>query len=60
MSQIITINSVNYDGEIATVLFKPDNNIITINIGDVMLPFEFDASQLTPPREVYGTYTILV
>ena len=60
MSQIITINSIDYDGEIAVILFKPDNDITTINLGEVVLPFEFDASELTPPRSVYGTYTILV
>ena len=60
MSQIITISSINYDGEIANILFKPDNDVITINLGDVELPFDFEQSLLIPSREVYGTYTILV
>jgi hypothetical protein len=60
MSQIITIQSINFDGEIANILFKPDNSDITINLGDVTLPFVFDPSLLTPSREVYGFYTILV
>jgi hypothetical protein len=60
MSQIITIQSINFVGETANVLFKPDNDDITINFGDVTLPFVFNASLLTPPREVYGFYTILV
>ena len=60
MSQIITIQSINFVGETANVLFKPDNDDITINLGDVTLPFVFNASLLTPPREVYGFYTILV
>jgi outer membrane biosynthesis protein TonB len=60
MSQIITIQSINFDGEIANILFKPDNLGITINLGDVTLPFVFDPSLLTPSREVYGFYTILV
>ena len=58
MSQTITINSVNYDGELANVLFTPDNDPVVINLGDVTLPFTFQPSLLAPPREVYGTYTI--
>ena len=58
MSQIITINSINYDGELANVLFTPDNDPVVINLGDVTLPFVFQPSLLIPPREVYGTYTI--
>lgn len=58
MSQIITINSINYDGELANVLFTPDNDPVVINLGDVNLPFVFEPSLLIPPRQVYGTYTI--
>ena len=58
MSQIITINSINYDGELANVLFTPDNDNVVINLGDVTLPFVFEPALLNPPREVYGTYTI--
>lgn len=60
MGQIITIQSVNFNGETAKVLFKPDNDNITINLIDVTLPFVFQPDLLVPPREVYGTYTILV
>jgi hypothetical protein len=60
MSQVITIQSVNFVGETANVLFKPDNDDITINLGYVTLPFTFDPSLLVPPREIYGFYTILV
>ena len=60
MSQTILIASVNYNGEIATVLFKPDNENIVINLGNVVLPYFFNASLLSPPREIYGTYTILI
>ena len=60
MSQTIVIGSINYNGEIATVLFKPDNENIVINLGNVVLPYLFDPSLLNPPREIYGTYTILV
>ena len=58
MSQIITINSVNYDGELANVLFTPDNDPVVINLGDVTLPFVFEPSLFVPPRKEYGTYTI--
>jgi hypothetical protein len=60
MSQTILIESINYDGEMATVLFKPDNANVVINLGNVVLPYLFDPSLLNPPREIYGTYTILV
>jgi hypothetical protein len=60
MSQIITIQSVNYSGESANILFKPDNDDVTINIGDVILPYTFNSGALTPPREVYGFYTVLI
>ena len=33
MIQIITINSINYDGELANVLFTPDNDSVVINLG---------------------------
>jgi len=62
MSNTIIISSINYDGEQAEILFKPDNNNVTIHLGPglVTLPYTFDPSTLTPPREVYGMYTILV
>ena len=60
MSKSIIISSINYDGEQATVLFKPDNVNTTINLGEVILPYTFDPSILIPPRDVYGSYTILV
>lgn len=60
MSQTILIDSINYNGELATVLFKPDNENTVINLGNVVLPYLFDPSLLNPPRDIYGTYTILV
>ena len=60
MSQSIIIKSVNYDGEVANIIFKPDNDNVVINLGDVTLPCTFNPSLLDPPREIYGTYTILV
>jgi hypothetical protein len=60
MSQSITIDSVNFDGELAQVLFKPDNDEVVINLGEITLPFVFFPGILVPPREVYGVYTILI
>jgi hypothetical protein len=57
MSESIIISSINYDGEQAQILFKPDNVITTINLGTVTLPYTFTP---TPPREVFGDYTILI
>ena len=59
MSQTIIINSVNYDGEEANILFTPDNDPTAINLGTVILPYTFNPGLLVPPREVYGTYSIL-
>lgn len=58
VDQSITINSINYDGEEAQVVFTPDNDPVTINLGVVTLPFVFEPFLLVPPREVYGSYTI--
>jgi len=60
MSQTITIDSIIYDGESAVILFKPDNTDEVINLGNQILPFTFSPNLLNPPREVYGSYTILV
>lgn len=57
---IITIQSVNYSGEVANILFKPIGVNSVINLGNQELPYNFDPSLLTPPRTVYGVYTILV
>lgn len=58
MVQSITIQSINFSGEQANILFKPDTDNVVINLGDVTLPYVFTASSLNPPREVYGSYTI--
>jgi len=60
MSQSITIKSINYDGEIANIIFTPDVNNVVINLGQQTLPFLFRPYLLTPPRDVYGVYTIVV
>ena len=60
MSNFIVIESNNYDGFIADILFNPSNSDEVINLGEVTLPFTFKPYLLTPPREIYGTYTINV
>jgi hypothetical protein len=56
----ITIQSENYNGDIANILFKPNGVNVVVNLGDKRLPYEFDPSLLSPPRTIYGVYTILV
>lgn len=58
MSQSIEIKSIFYDGELAEVLFEPDNDDVVINFNEITLPFIFEPYLLVPPREVYGSYTI--
>jgi len=60
MTQSIIINSINYDGEIANIIFTPDVDNVVINLGQQTLPFLFRPYLLSPPRDVYGTYTIVV
>jgi len=60
MSQSILIQSANNVGKTANILFNPAGTDITINLENQVLPYLFDAGELNPQREVYGTYTILV
>ena len=55
----IIIQSINYSGESASIVFTPHNSNIPINLGVQVLPYLFEPSLLTPPYDVYGTYTIL-
>ena len=57
MTEII-IQSYNYDGELATIIFNPSGTELVINLGDHTLPFTFIPGLLIPPQEIYGTYTI--
>jgi hypothetical protein len=60
MLNTIIIRSINYDGEIANIIFTPDVGNVVINLGQQTLPFLFRPYLLTPPRDVYGVYTIIV
>jgi hypothetical protein len=56
----ITIQSINYAGEVANIIFKPNGVNSVINLGNQILPYVFNPSLLSPPQNVYGTYTILL
>ena len=56
----ITIQSINYSGETANIIFKPSKVNVVINLGNQILPYVFNPTLLSPPRDVYGTYTILI
>ena len=56
----ITIQSINYSGEVANIIFKPYGLNNVINLGNQTLPYIFNPTLLTPPQNVYGVYTILV
>lgn len=57
---VITIESANFSGQSANIIFKPDNSNLVFNLGDVTLPYTFSADTLTPPQEIYGYYTIYI
>lgn len=57
----IIIESINYFGELANIVFTPYNQNITINLGDHNLPYEFIPTGTTPSvNTIYGTYSIFV
>lgn len=59
MSQTIVIESINFSGEPASILFSPYGETNVINLGQVTLPYEFNPGLLNPPKDIYGSYTIL-
>jgi hypothetical protein len=60
MSQSIIIESINFDGEFATILLTPYNNDSVVNIGLQQLPYTFNPSLINPLLEIYGTYTLVI
>jgi hypothetical protein len=56
----IIIQSINFSGETASVVFTPYGSTSPINLGVQTLPFLFEPYLLTPPYDVYGSYSILV
>jgi len=59
MSQQIVIESINFDGELAIILFTPLGESDVINLGQVILPYEFNPGLLSPPKDIYGSYNVL-
>jgi hypothetical protein len=59
MQLSIIIESIHYSGEPAQIQFQPYGSDISINLGSVVLPYDFIPGNLTPPQDIYGTYTIL-
>jgi|688.fasta_scaffold103859_3 hypothetical protein len=59
MSQSITISSINYSGEQTSIVFTPQGTTNVFNLGVQTLPYTFSSNTLTPPQEIYGTYSIL-
>ena len=60
MEQNITISSASNDGLLANIIFKPDISEEVYNLGDHILPYQFDSSTISPTTEIFGTYTIFV
>ena len=60
MSQSIIIESINFDGEYATIILTPYNNDNVVNIGLQQLPYTFNPSLINPLLEIYGTYTLVI
>ena len=58
MSQQVVIESINNPGELANIIFTPFGLDISINLGNVTLPYLFEPGLLDPPRDIYGNYTI--
>lgn len=60
MIDSVTINSINYSGESVNIIFNPDSNTKSFNLGVVNLPYVFSSNTLNPPQEIYGRYNIIV
>ena len=58
--EAITIQSINYSGEGATIIFTEYNSSTSINLGAVTLPYLFEPYNINSNLTIYGTYTILV
>lgn len=60
MEQFILISSANNDGFLANIIFKPDISETVYNLGDHILPYNFNSATISPDLEIFGTYTIYV
>jgi len=60
MQQVITIQSVNFSGETAQIMFTPYGKTVPFYLGERVLPYVFSSNTLTPPQYVYGDYSIYI
>jgi len=60
MQQVITIESVNFSGETAQIMFTPNGKIISFYLGEHTLPYVFSSNTLSPPQYVYGDYSLYI
>ena len=58
--ETIIIQSINYSGESATIIFTPYNSTTTYNIGVVTLPYTFNPYNINQNLSIYGSYSILI
>jgi len=58
MSQTLQINSINFSGEQANIIFTPENQNISYGLGIQTLPFIFDSSTLGNNINALGKYSI--
>ena len=58
MNNLITIQSKIYSGKTLNIVFIPDNQHIKIDLGNHVIPYNFNSALLSPPREIYGQYNI--
>lgn len=58
--ETIIIQSVNYSGETAAIVFTPNNSTTIYNIGAVTLPYTFNPTSINQNLTIFGTYSILV
>jgi hypothetical protein len=60
MQQVITIESVNFSGETAQIMFTPYGKTISFYLGEQVLPYIFSSNTLSPPQYVYGDYSLYI
>lgn len=58
--EFIIIQSINFSGESANIVFTPYNSLNSFNLGLVTLPYTFVPNNINPNISIYGTYNILI
>ncbi len=59
MSQSIVIEYINFSGEPAVILFTPFGETDVINLGNVILPYDFNPSLLNYYSDLEGPPVIV-